>query len=300
MADKNTNLPLVSIITPAYNAGDYINEAIGSVLFQTYPNWELIVVDDGSTDDTAEIVKNYSARDSRIKYHYQENQRMASARNAGIKLAQGKYVVFLDADNLFLPNKIKDQVQFMEVNPKCGLAYSKILHFYNEEPGVFYKNKNEVPFRGDDFFRETLHRNFINVLSVIVRKEVFDKFGAFQQGWEACDEQYVWVNLSYHKVRFCYLDKIVGHLRLHKSSDSANRFYVYVASKKFLDLLDLVESWLTNEERQKYELDIKLLRKSWRKKMFIGRLIKSPFFSWILLPLFRTRRDRNFYPYRKR
>ena len=191
----------------------------------------MIVVDDGSTDNTAEIVKKWAELDPRIVYHYQKNQRMASARNAGIALAKGKYIAFLDADNLFLPYKLEWQVEFMEKNPDCGLCYGKILHFYNDNSKQLYQNKNEHPFTGDDLLKETLKRNFINVLSVLVRKENFDKYGAFMQGWEACDEQYVWVNLSYHKVKFCYLDKIVGHLRLHKESDSANNMYVFIASK---------------------------------------------------------------------
>ena len=291
-----TKKPLVSIITPAYQAEKFIDEAIRSVLSQTYETWELIVIDDGSTDNTAEIVKKWAELDPRIIYHYQENQRMASARNAGITLAKGKYIAFLDADNLFLPYKLKWQVEFMEKNPDCGLCYGKILHFYNDNPRQLYENKNELPFAGEDFFKESLARNFINVLSVLVRKEIFDKYGAFQRGWEACDEQYVWVNLSYHKVKFCYLDKVVGHLRLHKESDSANNNYVYIASKKFLDLLDLVESWLTQEEKKKYLPEINNLRSIWKKKLFIGKLVKNPILTWILLPLFLKRRDKNFIP----
>ena len=288
--------PLVSIITPAYQAEKFIDETIRSAISQTYKNWELIVVDDGSTDKTAEVVKKWADLDSRIIYHYQKNQRMASARNAGIKLAKGKYIAFLDADNLFLFNKLKDQVDFMESHSDCGLCYGKILHFYHEEPEKFYENKNETPFAEEDLFLETLRRNFINVLSVLVRKENFNKYGAFMPGWEACDEQYVWVNLSYHKVKFCYLNKVVGHLRLHKESDSANNNYVYIASKKFLDLLDLVESWLNENEKKKYLPEINNLRSIWKKKLFIGKLVKNPILTWILLPLFLKRRDKNFIP----
>ncbi|MDO8574414.1 MAG: glycosyltransferase family 2 protein, partial [bacterium] len=249
-----------------------------------------------STDNTAEIVKKWADLDPRIIYHYQKNQRMASARNTGIALAKGKYIAFLDADNLFLPNKLASQVEFMEKNPDCGLCYGKILHFYNDNPKQLYRNRNENPFTGDDLLKETLRRNFINVLSVLVRKENFDKYGAFMQGWEACDEQYVWVNLSYHKVKFCYLDKVVGHLRLHKESDSANNMYVFIASKKFLDLLNLVESWLNEDEKKKYLPEINNLRSIWKKKLLIGKLVKNPIFTWILLPLFLKRRDKNFIP----
>lgn len=167
MKEKN----LVSIIIPAYNAEKFLGEALDSVLKQTYADWEAIVVDDGSTDGTAEIAKNYSLKDRRIKYVYQENRRMAAARNKGISIAKGEYVAFLDADNIFWPNKLEAQVWFLESHPNCGISYARIRHFYNGRPGVLYENKNEEPIRGDAL-RSLLWRNSINVLSVLIRKEL--------------------------------------------------------------------------------------------------------------------------------
>ena len=287
-------MPLVSVVIPAYNAAKYINETIKSVVAQTYLNWELVIVDDGSTDGTAAIVKSWAEKDKRVIYVYQTNQKMATARNTGITKGQGKYIAFLDADNLFLPNKLEDQVAYMEAHPECGLCYAAIRHFYEGEPSILYTNKSESPFQGDDLFRECLHRNFINVLSAMVRKEVFEKYGAFQPGWYACDEQYVWINLAYNGVKFEYLDKIVGLLRLHRASDSARGDYLVRSGFYFLKMFDIVETKLTPEEKKKYAPDFAMLRKRWKFRSFIGKLMVTPPFSWVLVPLFLARRDRNF------
>src|ERR1700759_692275 len=98
--------PLVSVITPAYNAGNFIHETIDSVIAQTYTNWELIIIDDGSTDNTAAIVKQYVVRDSRIKYLYQQNGKQGKARNNGMTHSSGTIIAFLDADDTWTPHKL--------------------------------------------------------------------------------------------------------------------------------------------------------------------------------------------------
>ena len=111
MADK------VSIITPTYNCGDFIGETIQSVLKQTYQNWEMIIVDDASNDNTREIVEKYCEKDKRIKYYLlDQNSGAAVARTKAMELATGKYIAFLDSDDLWLPDKLEKQISFMEVN----------------------------------------------------------------------------------------------------------------------------------------------------------------------------------------
>lgn len=105
---------LVSIITPCYNGGKYISETIESVIAQTYPNWEMIIVDDGSVDNSAEIVKNYIDKDSRIKLIQQANAGSAAARNNGIRRAEGQYIALLDADDLWYRDFLKKQIAFMK------------------------------------------------------------------------------------------------------------------------------------------------------------------------------------------
>jgi len=111
------NEALVSIVMPAYNAEKYIGAAIDSVIAQTYQNWELIVVDDASNDNTASVIEEYTKKDIRVKYHrLHENSGAAIARNTAIELAHGKYMAFLDSDDTWFPEKLSKQISFMEKN----------------------------------------------------------------------------------------------------------------------------------------------------------------------------------------
>lgn len=115
--DKETYEDLVSIIMPAYNCSDYIRETLESVLAQTYKNWELIIVDDCSTDNTAEIIKEYQERDTRIKYYkLSKNSGAAIARNKAIDVSKGKYMAFLDSDDIWFSEKLIKQIKFMKEN----------------------------------------------------------------------------------------------------------------------------------------------------------------------------------------
>lgn len=105
---------LVSIITPCYNGAKYIRETINSVRAQTYANWEMLVIDDGSTDNSAEIVREYSAKDKRIRLVRQENAGSAAARNNGIRQCSGQYIALLDADDLWKPEFLEKQIAFMK------------------------------------------------------------------------------------------------------------------------------------------------------------------------------------------
>ena len=107
---------LISIIMPAYNAGKYIKESIESVFNQTYQNWELIIIDDGSTDNTSEVVQPFLIKDRRIQYYLQENGKQGKARNAGIKRSKGNLIAFLDADDVWMPAKLQAQIGVLKQN----------------------------------------------------------------------------------------------------------------------------------------------------------------------------------------
>lgn len=289
--------PLVSVIVPAYNAARYLEAAVVSVQSQTYPHWELIiVVDGGSTDATAQVVERCARADSRIRYFHHRHERMASARNFGIKQARGDYVAFLDADNLFLPDKLKRQTAYLNNHPECGVCYSRIYHFYDQHPEVHYQNRNEIHAYRGDLFRKLLWQNFINLLAVMVRRDVFNRWGAFPEDWYACDEHYLWTNLAYRRVPFHYLESVVGLLRLHDRNDSFRNDHVFNTAVPTLTLLDMAESWFTPEERQQYGADIAALRRHWRRLRFVGRLLATPPTSWVLAPFFYWRRRRAYYP----
>lgn len=284
-------LPLVSVVVPAYNAERFIRETIKSVLAQTYNSAEIIVVDDGSTDRTGIAVKEFSQKNSCVKYIYQKNQGQSSARNTGIKNAKGKYIAFLDADDLFLPSKLEEQVSYLERHPDCGVCYCAIYHFYDDKPKELLQIK-DLPHPSGYIFKEILWKNFINPLAVVLRKEVLDKYGGFKEDWRRCDEQYLWAKLAYDKVKFCYLDKVLGYYRVHRQSLSAQNVYLVETAEKFFQLLDIFETMMTPEGKKQYSLNE--LRHRWKKLLFIGKIMANPLFSWILVPLYNLRLRKKF------
>ena len=265
--------PLVSIITPAYNAGPYIKDTIQSVLRQTYRNFEHIIVDDGSTDNTAEVVRAFT--DSRIKYLYQKNSGQSTARNAAIAAAKGKYIALLDADDLFYPEKLAEQAAYMEMHPDCGFCYCKIYHFFSEAPAERYYLDMEHP--SGYLFDRLLAVNFINPLSVVVRKEVFTKHGAFEPKFRWADEQYLWLKLAYKRVKFCYLDKALGQCRLHRESFTNRPLYFQGSQEQCLEILRLIKGWMSEEEARRYKIE-KLEQKT-RMRIVIGKIMagENPF-----------------------
>ncbi len=275
---------LVSIIIPAFNAEKYIKETLKSALGQTYKNIEVIVVDDGSTDKTAEMVKSFN--DPRLIYIHQGNKGQSAARNAGIQKAKGEYIAFLDSDDLFLPQKIERQVEFLKNHPDCGLCYCKIYHFFSDKPQkLFY---NPVPNYSGFIFDKFLENSVVNPLAAFLRKEYLDKYGGFKDDWRRCDEQYLWLKLAFNKVKFCYLDEILAYYRVNENSLSNQAVYLKETYEKILELLNMVESWLSPDERKKYPFDE--LKKSATKKLFIGKLMaKRNILSKALLFLYNLR-----------
>ena len=126
---------MISIIIPAYNAEKYLESTIQSVINQTYTDWELIIINDGSNDGTLELISNFKDRDSRIKVFSYENAGVAHSRNRGIAKARGEYIAFLDADDLWTPNKLEMQLEALQNNLDVGVAYSWVD--YIDETGKF-------------------------------------------------------------------------------------------------------------------------------------------------------------------
>ncbi len=173
---------LVSVIMPTYNREAYISEAINSVLTQTYPTLELIIIDDGSTDGTQSIVSKHAANDSRIKYLYKENGGQASARNLGIKSAQGEIIAFLDSDDIWINTKL--EIQFLNWDfSSVDMVYT--LGFYLNENG---DSKSIVPYKwvtgsfsGEMFLNILLTSNTTNTGTVLLKKNIFEKIGFFNE-----------------------------------------------------------------------------------------------------------------------
>jgi glycosyltransferase involved in cell wall biosynthesis len=146
--ENNLQPGLVSIMTPAYNAAEFIQSAIESVLAQTYPQWELIVVNDGSSDDTAQILKGFS--DSRIRVIEQANAGEAAARNRALDVSRGEFLAFLDADDQFLPEFLALALAFLSGHPQCDAVYSDGYYIDRQDAVIGrLSDQRRGPFEGD-------------------------------------------------------------------------------------------------------------------------------------------------------
>lgn len=168
--------PKVSIIMPTYNGERYIVEAIESVLQQTFQDFELIVVDDGSTDGTASIVRNFQERDGRIKYFYKQNGGVATASNYAIERAGGEYIAICDHDDISLPHRLEMEVSVLEENKDVSLVYSSILVFNEADlDGKIFR----IPDKGfctlEGQFKKMLKKGcYVDNPSVVFRKKVWE------------------------------------------------------------------------------------------------------------------------------
>jgi glycosyltransferase involved in cell wall biosynthesis len=169
------NFPLVSVVIPAYNCAKFLAETLDSVFAQTYRPIEVIVVDDGSTDHTVEIVRAYPD----VRYFYQENQGVSVARNVAIAAAQGEFIAFLDGDDIWKPDKLNIQITYMLDNPNVGITGTKALNFL--ESGT------EVPawFKPE---RDLGEPTVIIPSTVVVCKSVFTQIGDFSSTYRASED----------------------------------------------------------------------------------------------------------------
>jgi glycosyltransferase involved in cell wall biosynthesis len=182
--------PLVSVVIPAYNYGRYVGEAVDSALAQTCPAVEVIVVDDGSTDDTRDRLARYG---DRIRYVYQENQGLSTARNTGIRAAAGNFIAFLDADDAFHPRKLEIQMGLFASNPALGLVGTAT---FSDEPRT-WPDLGQAPARQTPVALEEIiiHTRFAPS-SAVVRKDCFDQVGLFDAALRSVEDRDMWIRIA--------------------------------------------------------------------------------------------------------
>jgi len=208
--------PLVSIIMPAYNAEKTILESIESVLRQTYINWELIVVNDGSKDSTSVVV--LATNDERIRLIEQENGCVANARNNGINNAKGEYIAFLDSDDLWVEEKLERQIGRL-VGGKYKMCYAKTWCFgenSNQTSDCFVN----VAFDFEDKDKILIY-DFIPILTVLIAKDVLDEVGYFDETLRGVEDWDLWIRVL-QKCDAIYLDEFLAKYRISSTGLSGN------------------------------------------------------------------------------
>ncbi|PYS84887.1 MAG: hypothetical protein DMF67_03160 [Acidobacteria bacterium] len=219
-----TPAPLVSVVVPTYNYGRFISQTLESLRAQTYPNWECVVVDDGSTDDTAEVVSRYAGEDNRIKYLWQRNQRQGAAKNNGIRNSGGEYLQFLDADDLIEPRKLERQVEFLERHPGVDIVYGSVRFFQtgNADERLYSMWGDDRPWmpdisgEGKEVLLALTRANIMAVNSPLVRRSVVDVVGLFDERLPPAEDWDYWIRCAAAGARFRY-EEIEGTLALVRS-----------------------------------------------------------------------------------
>ncbi len=194
----------VSVVIASYNMGRYIAEALDSVLAQTYPLFEVIVVNDGSTDDTDAVVERF-LEDPRIVYITQDNQGQPKAKNAGLNAARGEFVAFLDADDLWAASKIEKQIRLFEAREQVGVVYTNVASM--DENGNLIAVGRQKRYSGR-ITEQLFKNNFVPFSSVLVRRRCFEEMGGFDESFAMGIDYELWLRLS-TRYEFHYLDEVL-------------------------------------------------------------------------------------------
>ena len=261
-------MAVISVVIPAYNAGGFIKRTIDSVLAQTYRDYEVIVVDDGSTDNTADVVKSCAGK---VRYIHQENAGDGPARNTGIRAAKGDWIAFLDHDDEWLPQKLELQMKLLDRNPAlrwCGANYYGSC--LGRRDAVGNVTSLQKALAGLDYFE-----NFFTAVgqkdcslvttTMVIHKEVFEQAGLFDSCWLLCADFDMWWRIAYRFPRIGYLAQPLAMMHLDALDIAAARRHL--AGKRGEDARKLVARHLKLAQEQRMLAEFtplakKVLRKS--------------------------------------
>ena len=240
--------PTVSVIMNCLNCSKYLREAIDSVYAQTYKDWEIIFWDNASTDSSAEIAKSY---DERLRYfRSEETVPLGKARNWAVGQAQGKYIAFLDCDDIWLPRKLEKQIPLFEINLEVGLVFSDTIYF-NKKGNVRRLYRNSIPPKGW-VFRELLKHYFLSLETVVIKKESLDSLEEwFDERFNVVEEADLFLRLAYNW-ELDYLNEPLSKWRMHEESWSFSKKELFpheieLMIKKFIDVFKSFESEYKDE-----------------------------------------------------
>lgn len=276
-------MPKVSVVVPAYNRADFVGETLDSILAQTYTDYEVIVVDDGSTDDTPTVLAKYRGKNVRVIR--QENQGEGAARNTGIFAAQGEYIAFVDSDDLWTPIKLERQMALLTRQSHRCWVYCDAYVFDSETKRTLYVFGERGNQYEGDIARELLLRDFIASPTPVVHRSVFQKVGVFNHNPRDSDWD-MWLRIAAHYPVGRVPEALAGY-RIHRNSVSqqsspmfAHRYHISTI-KKAVSFAPDVYGPVQNQALAKQYLrtGVALAREgdlSWARKMFLQSIRLSP------------------------
>jgi len=210
-ADPAARSPAVTVIVPTRDRARYLREAIGSVLGQTFADLELLVIDDGSTDDTRDLVGVID--DGRLRYLHQEASGISAALNRGLRNARGRYVARLDSDDVWTPDMLATLVPVLESRPEVGVVYARGQVM--DASGRVLPTLQGLPerFPGDSF-RSLVYDDATCNVALVARRQCFERAGLYDEELETSEDWDMWLRVARH-YRFAFVDKVVARIRWH-------------------------------------------------------------------------------------
>lgn len=224
-------MPKVSVIIPAYNAERFLGDTLRSVLEQTYQDFEIIVVDDGSTDGTQAVVT--AVVDERVHYIHQENRGPAAARNAGLRLARGEYIAFLDADDLWRPERLEACVSFLDEHTQVDVVHTA-FDFINPD-GRPFPAKSKWGDKSTTALEHLVFRNDIHTSTALVRRRCFDVAGLFDESLRGSEDWYLWFRIAAAGFQFDFIPLSLAVYRRHENNKTLNHELEHTTRLTVLD-----------------------------------------------------------------
>ncbi|GAB3651357.1 glycosyltransferase family 2 protein [Echinicola sediminis] len=277
----------VSIIIPIYNYGFVLEETLQNLLEQSYKDWEAIIVDDGSTDNSKEIVHDYVKVDDRIIYVYQENKGVSAARNVGLNLAKGEFIQFLDGDDLLSKDKLTLQVQHLENNPEIDISYTNSQYFENGNQKVLFPDKemlgnewmHKIHGRGFKTIKTLVDQNIAVISSPLFRGSLLKASSRFPENTPYLEDWEFWIELAFKNFSYHYFENPDAYtlIRVHPKSAS---FDMLPMRKRDLvlreKLNDLIKSSSLNQSEKE---DLLALNRKQTDGIFKGLIYNTPFWN---------------------
>ncbi len=254
------NMPKVSVIIPTYNRAKNLIQSIDSVMNQTYQDLEIIIVDDGSTDNTKEVLSKY---DGKVRYFYQENRGVSAARNIGIKESRGEFIAFLDSDDSWLGNKLEQQMKLFQYDPSVSLQYSYARYLDKANNIEFIRPKNVSKSFKDFLYEDTV----LPTSSVVLKKSVLEEVGMFDEGLPGIEDYDLWLRCS-RKFKIGFIPETL----VLKNNSSSNLSFNH--SKMYIGYIKVCEKLLAN---LKTEIDSIFIKRRLAKNYYL--LAKEQYLS---------------------
>jgi glycosyltransferase involved in cell wall biosynthesis len=241
----------VEVIIPTFNRAQYLDRAVQSVLSQTYKDFKLHIVDDGSTDETSSVLEKYE-KHPQVVIHRHENRGVSAARNFAVTKSTHEWISFLDSDDEWLPNKLEKQISFLKENPQCQFLHAEEIWIRN---GVRVNPKvkhNKGPI---DLFKRSLEFCLISPSTVIMKRDLFIKHGMFNESFTVCEDYDLWLKILAHE-EIGFLPDFVAH-KYGGHTDQLSTQFVAMDYWRIKSLMTLLQTNISQDKKDLIVIEIK-------------------------------------------